>query len=337
MRSNFTQPADGRGCIRLTDSNVGIDVIAQCDGFKLQRAADRKYLNGATSQWDSQLSIVKIVPKIEGNTAILDLPPSLINVMKEDTYKLDLMKGNDTVDTTRFSVKNVRWGDGKIPEPQKKPEPVPPSVQQTAVAAPIPAVEKTATPPSLDADSAPQKKTKVPLIAICAAALLIAAALAAYFLLGNKDKLTQAPSSDESKQQVSKAAVPMAETPIAPPQMSYREQVRLFFANKDRSPEKAIELANGLKPQTAEDEDTLFRLYYFAASKDNKAAYVPYAKYFDPTLPQTGSIKKDARTAWDYYSKGGDSEALSKLKAWLEKEAASGNDRAKAILEKVRK
>lgn len=318
MKSRFSQPNDGIAKIELTELKGGLESVSRATGIRLKRGKDHNYLNSQAGRWDSQVSVINIVPKVAGNAAVIDLPSGIVNLLDQDAYQLDLVGDSGDLDMTRFSLKSVRYSRGKGASVEKKPESAP---TPTPVSAPAPKPE-TQAPKAVPVSETP-KKSNLPLILGCCAAAVVATAILAYWLL-NKDRAVEAPKQET-------AAVEVV------PQKSYREQVREFFANKDRTAENALKLAEGFKPQSAEDEDTLFRLYYFAASKDDKAAFVPYAKFFDPTQPQMGSIKKDPYMAWDYYTKGGDTSAAQALKAWLEKEAASGNESAKAILEKIRK
>ncbi|MBQ7609290.1 MAG: hypothetical protein IJU76_15185, partial [Desulfovibrionaceae bacterium] len=82
-----------------------------------------------------------------------------------------------------------------------------------------------------------------------------------------------------------------------------RELVAAFFADKTRSPDVAMQLASELASTTQEDQDALYRLYYFAAQNDNVQGMERLAECLDPSTPAWGTIKKDAAEAWYFYGK----------------------------------
>lgn len=114
-----------------------------------------------------------------------------------------------------------------------------------------------------------------------------------------------------------------------------RGRVGAFFAG-ERDPVKAMQLADELDKETPEQQDAVFRLYYYAASKDNPQASQKLAECFDPSKPVWGSVKKDAVEAWQAYGQSPEGEKdRQELKAWVEKQAASGNREAKLWLSKM--
>ena len=113
-------------------------------------------------------------------------------------------------------------------------------------------------------------------------------------------------------------------------------RVASFFAG-ERNPEAAMKLAGELDADTPEQQDAIFRLYYYAAGEDNAQAAQRYAECVDPSRPAWGSISKDGAEAWYYYGKSPDGEkARASLKAWTEKAAAEGNAEAAAWLKDLK-
>lgn len=115
-----------------------------------------------------------------------------------------------------------------------------------------------------------------------------------------------------------------------------RGRVASFFVG-ERNPEAAMKLAGELDADTPEQQDAIFRLYYYAAGEDNAQAAQRYAECVDPSRPAWGSISKDGAEAWYYYGKSPDGEkARASLKAWTEKAAAEGNAEAAAWLKDMK-
>ena len=115
-----------------------------------------------------------------------------------------------------------------------------------------------------------------------------------------------------------------------------RGRVASFFVG-ERNPEAAMKLASELDADTPEQQDAIFRLYYYAAGEDNAQAAQRYAECVDPSRPAWGSISKDGAEAWYYYGKSPDGEkARASLKAWTEKAAAEGNAEAAAWLKDMK-
>ena len=115
-----------------------------------------------------------------------------------------------------------------------------------------------------------------------------------------------------------------------------RGRVASFFVG-ERNPEAAMKLAGELDADTPEQQDAIFRLYYYAAGEDNAQAAQRYAECVDPSRPAWGSISKDGAEAWYYYGKSPDGEkARASLKAWTEKAAAEGNAEAAAWLQDMK-
>lgn len=109
-------------------------------------------------------------------------------------------------------------------------------------------------------------------------------------------------------------------------------RVGAFFAGP-RSPEAALKLAEELDKETPEQQDAVFRLYYYGQSQDDPQASLKYAECLDPSRGAWGTVKKDAVEAWLNYARSpAGEEPRRQLKAWVEREAAAGNSQARAWL-----
>lgn len=113
-------------------------------------------------------------------------------------------------------------------------------------------------------------------------------------------------------------------------------RVAAFFSG-ERSPEAAMKLAGELDATTVEQQDALFRLYYYAASEDYPEGAKRYAECLDPSLPAWGTIGKDGAEAWYYYGKSPNGEsARAALRAWAEQAAQKGDYQATEWLRKMK-
>lgn len=131
------------------------------------------------------------------------------------------------------------------------------------------------------------------------------------------------------------AAKKAAEAEAARQKADAKGRVGAFFAGQ-RSPEAAMKLSAELDADTAEQQDAIFRLYYYAAGEDNPEGALRYAECIDPSKPAWGTVKKDASEAWYYYGKSPDAEkARQELKAWTQAAAAAGNPQAAKWLKEM--
>ena len=116
-----------------------------------------------------------------------------------------------------------------------------------------------------------------------------------------------------------------------------KSRVAEFLKSETKDSESAMELAEDLDPQTAHDQDLIFKLYYFAAMRDNEKGSLRYAECLDPSKPAWGSIEKDPVEAWEYYGKSSDGISMRQnMKDWVEREANNGNSQAKKWLKKLK-
>lgn len=230
-----------------------------------------------------------------------------------------------------------------VAPPPAAPEPAPEPVAATPAAAEAPAAEKAEeTPLSLSPEpSAPApapRRRLSPVLIVALVAALLAGGLATWKFFDSKAQEEEAALSGKS------GAAPAPETELPPTQKSAEEQVRAFFSGPDVTAKAALALAAQLPKATPAEQDALYRLYYFAAESDAPAAFMPYATCLDPAEPKWGSIEKDAAAAYAAYAKAAASdpkvakaalEAQTRLRGWLEREAAAGNAQARAWLQEL--
>lgn len=140
---------------------------------------------------------------------------------------------------------------------------------------------------------------------------------------------------EEEKRQAEEAAKKEAERRAQ--KADARGRVGAFFASENRNPKAAMELAADLDASTTEQQDAIFRLYYYAAEEGMEEAYLPYAQCVDPSKPAWGSIKKDAAEAWYYYGKTAQGKALqTELEAWVKDAAEKGDPDARKWLQEMK-
>lgn len=126
-----------------------------------------------------------------------------------------------------------------------------------------------------------------------------------------------------------------AEEDAARQRADAKGRVGAFFAGQ-RTPDGAMKLAAELDADTPEQQDAIFRLYYYAAEEDNPEGALRYAECIDPSRPAWGTVKKDASEAWYYYGKSPNAEkARQELKAWTQNAAAAGNAQAAKWLKEM--
>lgn len=105
-------------------------------------------------------------------------------------------------------------------------------------------------------------------------------------------------------------------------------RVAAFFAGT-RTPDGAMSLAKDLDADTPEQQDAIFRLYYYAAGQDNSEGALRYAECVDPSKPAWGTVRKDGAEAWASYGKSPDGEQpRAALKEWTRKAAEGGDAKA---------
>lgn len=322
--------------------------------ISIQRASDRKFLTGkGANPWVSETYYLELEgrPEADGSLAI-PVGPNLVDRLdQQENYRINLRGENGEPLKARLHIAGISYSPGgsldntadvhdqPSGEESVQPEPAP-TVSAEPIAPPAPQMPEPGSTVS-DSDAASPEKTVEPqeekperldLDAPAEAnaqeskvwrwvilALLILGCLAWYFIDPRFEK-----QSDE-------------EAPA--PQASIASQVQEFFKNPDRSPSAALTLAEQMKPDIPEEQDAVYRLYYFAAENGDANALLAYGECLDPSLPPWGTIIKDAIAAFRAYQKSPQKEeaekAMDRLHAWLEDQAKSGNEQAKEWLEQI--
>ena len=147
----------------------------------------------------------------------------------------------------------------------------------------------------------------------------------------------QETASPEPVKPPAKEPEPTAAPP--PPPASTRVQVNQYLGGNPTA-QGARDLAAKLPQSSAEDQDALYRLWYFASDAGDALASLHLARAVDPALPAWGSIRKNGAEAWKLYAKAAPqqpeaAQAMHTLKQWMEKEAEKGNRDATSWIKKI--
>ena len=150
-----------------------------------------------------------------------------------------------------------------------------------------------------------------------------------------KKAAEEAARAEAEKKAAEEAARAEAERKKA--QGDIKKRVSEFLSSSRRNSETAMELADELEPTTTVEQDLVFKLYYFAAMRDNERGALKYAECLDPSKPEWGTVGKDAVEAWEHYGKSPDGSVMKQnMKNWVEAEAKKGNAQAKKWLKQLR-
>ena len=188
-----------------------------------------------------------------------------------------------------------------------------------------------------EVSSSPQKKSKTGVIIGCLVAALLLA-IAAVFLLkpSAPTKTAQNQTEEAAKAEAERKATEEAAKAEAERQNA-RGRVAAFFAGQNPTPDAAMQLASELASDTPEQQDAIYRLYYYAAQKNHPQGMLKRAQCLDPSKPTWGTIKKDAPEAWYYYGQSSEgTESRSALKAWLEQSAKAGDAQSERWLKELK-
>ena len=353
--SDDTQKGPGHGILKFSEALFPDGPYS----LAVLRASDHAYLaagpgGGTVCVGETRFMPVRAETTPEGNI-LVPVGPEVVNALdplekylvtlkpdQGDELKARLEVGggityspDGRLDNTGMRAGAAPTAPTTAPEPAPGPAPEPaPEPEPSAPAAPA------EDPLTLDAPApgpaGPRKVSPVLIVALVAA--LLAGGLATWKFFDSKAQEEEAALSG-------KGAAPAApSTELPPTQQSAEEQVRAFFSGPDVTAKAALALAAQLPKATPAEQDALYRLYYFAAESEAPAAFMPYAACLDPAEPKWGTIEKDAAAAYAAYAKAAASdpkvakaalEAQTRLRAWLEREAAAGNARAQAWLQEL--
>lgn len=187
------------------------------------------------------------------------------------------------------------------------------------------------------------------LVAGIAVAVIAVAALVGVFMLNSSSPVeqpaeqqspTQTANQDTDREQPAQAVdqqIPKTKQETAAEKPSVKKQVSDFLSSSDKTPQKAMDLAEQLEPKDKDEEDLVFKLYYFAAMRDDERGLIKYAECLDPSKQEWGTITKDPAEAWEYYGKVADGKNYRQsMMTWIEEQAEAGNSKAKKWLKKLK-
>lgn len=291
----------------------------------IQRGSDQGFLSASAQKpWVSEIYFNQLTGSVEPDGSLaLNVGPEIVDRLdQQDSYRIQI-KGEDG---------NILKGMLKIPSiahsaagslnntarAKQEGKPVPeikkPSPQPKPEAAPNPGPEKLEMVEQTIKHSPGMRLIRWGLLG-----LLVIACFCWYWF---------DPRNHEPQEQPA---------PVAP--LSVEDQVRNFFKGERMSPLAAAELAARLPKNTPQEQDAVYRLYYYAADNGEPSALFPYAQALDPSMPAFGTIEKDAPEAWNAYRKAPDQDkaakAMTQLRGWLEDESQRGNREAANWLREI--
>lgn len=354
--SDDTERGAGHGVLTCREA----DFPAGPYSMAVLRASDQASLAGAGggAVWvgETRFIPVKTEATPEGGLTVL-LGPEVVNALDPlEQYLVTLKPEQGDPLKARLQVQGITYSpEGALdntgmrpaeavkPAP-KAPEPAAAPVTPAPEPAPAPVAPPVAETPAEEAltlaPEAPAKPRRVnPVLLVALLAALLAGALATWKFFDSKAQEEEAALSGKLAPE---AAAPS--TALPPTQKTAEEQVRAFFSGPDITAQAALKLAAELPKATPAEQDAVYRLYYFAAENEAPDAFMPYAACLDPAEPQWGSIGKDAAAAYAAYAKAAASDpkvakealnAQTRLRAWLDREAAAGNAQARAWLQEL--
>ena len=267
----------------------------------------------------------------EATKAINDVQTSLVNIEREISQSLSFQERLSTSITelemrlANRAAEAERVKQEAALRTQKEAE----EAEKARLAAEAEATKEVS--------SSPQKKSKTGVIIGCLVAALLLA-IAAVFLLkpSAPTKTAQNQTEEAAKAEAERKATEEAAKAEAERQNA-RGRVAAFFAGQNPTPDAAMQLASELASDTPEQQDAIYRLYYYAAQKNHPQGMLKRAQCLDPSKPTWGTIKKDAPEAWYYYGQSSEgTESRSALKAWLEQSAKAGDAQSERWLKELK-
>lgn len=347
--SDDTRRGAGHGILTCRDA----DFPAGAWFMALLRASDQASLTGAGNGgalWSGETRFlpVETEPAPGGGLRVL-LGPEVVNALDPlEQYLVMLKQEQGEPLKARLRVQGITYSpDGALDNTGARAA-APASAaaaapQPTAPAAPPTEPPAPETPLTLAPEAPAASRRLSPVLVVILVAALLAGGLGAWKFFGSKaGEEAAALSGGEAAPGGGNGAPAGTSLPATP--KTAEEQVRAFFSGPDVTAAAALKLAAELPKATPAEQDAVYRLYYFAAENEAPAAFLPYAACLDPAAPQWGSIDKDAAAAYAAYAKAAASdakaakaalEAQTRLRAWLDREAAAGNVRARAWLQEL--
>jgi hypothetical protein len=340
----------GRGYLRL----VCTDGAGRAPeySFSICRASDQTFLG--RSGW--QNTEEKLRPEAggaEGEAAVLHVGPDISDQLDEnENYRLTLFADGFAPQRGTFSVaginRSLRKSQNTVQGVMPPPLPASPEAETSRQAdVQEECVRKEPVRPLPHA--APGKTSKW-IAAVIALLLILSGGV--FWRHTRPLPLTPEPAENSGVRAEQAPASPRADEPTpaqsgeAGPALTAREQIRQFVNDPQASAQGAMDLYRILSrapdADKEENQDSVYRLLYFASQKGDAEATYTLARHADPAMPPFGSIPKDGHEAWRLYAavSGQKPEAVAgmqTLKAWLENEADKGNIFAARWLEAIAK
>lgn len=329
----------------------------------LRRASDQGYLapggNGTLWVGETRFLPVETQSLPDGGLTVL-LGPETVNALDPlEQYLVTLKPEQGNLLNARLQVQGITYSrDNALQNTGLRvQEAAKPAAERNApapepVAEPVPAAPDDIPPAAAESaplamqpeESQPAAKGRrvSPVLLVALAAALLAGALGTWKFFDGKAQEEKAALTPQSSAPQAPAPAPATSLPATP--KTAEEQVRAFFSGPDITATAALNLAAQLPKTTPAEQDAVYRLYYYAAANDAPAAFMPYGRCLDPVEPAWGSIDKDAAAAFAAYAKAAASDAKvakaaldaqTRLRSWLDSQAASGNAKARAWLQEL--
>ena len=347
----------------LEFSNVNFPAAPM--SFSLLRASDHQYATGKANVWTAEKNWLPI-EEAPGPDGILCIPigPGLVNALNgQETYGITLKGADDKEFGGRLKIRDITYSaDDALDNTdssrlrnleEKLEEPAPDKAASSASSEnPLSSEKQSAaveenTPPL--AMPEPQKKNTGKYWRWLILLILLLGCFAWYFLDprkgGQEGTSPETTAGQAAEKQGQQAGTPPQTSASTEPGEEKREESRgpkINFQGRSITPAEAAELSRTLPRQTAGEKDAIYRLYYFAANHDEPGILLDYAACLDPSLPEWGTIGKDAPLAWSIYEKAEETDkvkaeaARNHLLEWLRKNAAN-NRQAKIWFEEIGK
>lgn len=365
-------PAKGKGWAVITLS--GADVPAQGVKFQLRRSAARDAVLGPQGWQTTELFLDAAETASGADGVALTVGPEVVNHM--DTANYLLLVTGDGVGPKQPLQTGLAWrniaqldlGRGKrggvavrgesdeakaarvrseAPQQDAKPEPRPDPKPESKLVE-----DKTDT--LHGGGDGDKKKSNAGTMVAALVALLLAGGGGAWFLWP-KPTPDPVPPKQEAEADKSKTDGVNPPDTVKPPEGLPPPPLAADDIPADAEPVKfardklqagiepalAVTFADKLMARPPAGIDAAFLLYRAAAQKGDAGAAVKLGRLFDPADPTpTGSLKKSADSAFDWYRQAAEAKhpdaepGLTRLKTWAETQAQAGDAEAQRVLKR---
>ncbi len=338
---NDTAKGPGYGLLEI--SEVPFD--GNCS-FSLVRASDHTYLSA--DGWKTARSDLTTSAQSDKKGLLkLSISPAIVaHLNAQENYRITLMPadGSGKAYSAPLQVKNIIYAPEERTDSLIETPPISDPALPGAVVPPPPAAEPAHSEPDpsttpippvipLNVNNDPPRRVIPPIWLLAGVPLLLAFACAVlwFFLRETPTAKEGASVPEKVSAEPAKAAAPdtsggSAARPSTRNTDSQSVEARIneFLSKPDRKPEDAALLGSSIQANTPEEQDALYRLYYYLTENGNTSFLLPYAACHDPSKPQWGTIEKDAVYAMQIYNKASGPEAEAareSLRAWVKREA----------------